>query len=111
MADVLHFDTDKALDQFLKVFWEQGYRTTTTKQLAQSASISEGSLFNSFHSKRDIYINALRRYHHKANSARLSDSIIPTSYPRGFPGLAIFWYSIMVVPVAMATSTQLLPMG
>lgn len=36
MADVLHFDTDKALDQFLKVFWEQGCRTTTTKQLAQS---------------------------------------------------------------------------
>lgn len=62
MADVIHFDVDKALDSFLTLFWTKGYRNTTTRELASSAGISEGSLFNSFSSKREIYINALRRY-------------------------------------------------
>lgn len=90
MADVLHFDTDKALDQFLKVFWEQGFRTTTTKQLAQSASISEGSLFNSFHSKRDIYINALRRHHHKSHF--LMEQM--ENAPSALTGIRNYWQAI-----------------
>jgi len=31
MADVLHFDIDQALDQFLKIFWTKGFRATTTR--------------------------------------------------------------------------------
>ena len=54
MPDKLHFDKDKALDDFLDVFWQKGYRYTTTKELARSAGISEGSLFNSFGSKKKI---------------------------------------------------------
>lgn len=62
MADVLHFDTEKALDNFLIVFWEKGYKSTTTKELARIAGISEGSLFHTFRNKRDIYIRSLKRY-------------------------------------------------
>lgn len=62
MADILHFDLDKALDDFLEVFWRRGYRYTTTKELARCAGISEGSLFNSFGSKREVYVKALKRY-------------------------------------------------
>ncbi len=65
MADVLHFDIDQVLDRFLKVFWEKGFKATTTKELARSAGISEGSLFHSFKSKRDIYIQSLKRYNDK----------------------------------------------
>lgn len=65
MADVLHFDTDKVMGMFLKVFWENGYKSTTTKELAKVAGISEGSLFNSFKSKRDIYIQSLNYYNEK----------------------------------------------
>ncbi|MBL4582802.1 MAG: TetR/AcrR family transcriptional regulator [Gammaproteobacteria bacterium] len=66
MPDVLHFDVDKALDQMLKVFWQQGFKATTTKQLAKSASLSEGSLFNTFGSKRELYIQTLQRYRENA---------------------------------------------
>jgi TetR/AcrR family transcriptional repressor of nem operon len=62
MPDVLHFDVDKALDDFLEVFWHRGYRYTSTKELARSAGISEGSLFNTFGSKREIYLAALKHY-------------------------------------------------
>lgn len=65
MANVLHFDEDSALAQFLEIFWTRGYKATTTRELAKSAGISESSLFNSFSSKRDIYIRALHRYHER----------------------------------------------
>lgn len=66
MPDVLHFDVNEALDQMLKVFWQQGFKTTTTKQLAKSANLSEGSLFNTFGSKRELYILSLQRYREHA---------------------------------------------
>lgn len=43
MADVLHFDVEEALDLFLNVFWQKGYKATTTKELAKIAGISESS--------------------------------------------------------------------
>lgn len=66
MPNTLHFDTDSVLDQFLAVFWENGFRATTTKALAKSAGISESSLFNSFENKREIYLSILRRYKEKS---------------------------------------------
>jgi len=62
MPDRLHFNVEDALDQMLNVFWQKGFKATTTKQLAKSASLSEGSLFNTFGSKRELYIQALQRY-------------------------------------------------
>jgi len=62
MADVLHFDLDKVMGLFLNVFWEKGFKSTTTKELAKAAGISEGSLFHSFKSKREIYIQSLNWY-------------------------------------------------
>ena len=66
MSNTLHFDADSVQDKFLSVFWEKGYRATTTRELARSAGISESSLFNSFNNKRDLYLGILRRYSEKS---------------------------------------------
>jgi len=70
MADVLHFDPETALDDMLKVFWQQGFKATTTRELAESAGLSEGSLFNTFGSKRDLYTTCLQRYTESAHKLR-----------------------------------------
>jgi len=62
MPDILHFEADAALDAMLQVFWRQGFKHTTTKQLAQAAGISESSLFNTFGSKRDVFQRCVERY-------------------------------------------------
>ena len=62
MPDVLHFDPERALDRMLKTFWRHGYKSTTTKKLAESAGLSESSLFNTFGSKREVFIASLERY-------------------------------------------------
>ena len=62
MPDVLHFDIDKALEAMLQVFWNKGYKSTTTKDLAKAAGLSESSLYNTFGSKRETFTRALDHY-------------------------------------------------
>ena len=87
MADVLHFDIDEVLDYFLNVFWEKGYKSTTTKELAKIAGISEGSLFHSFKSKREIYIQSLQRY--TDNGKRLVERM--EGHPSALEGIRYYW--------------------
>lgn len=90
MADILHFDFESALDKMLEVFWRQGYKTTTTKDLAQSANLSEGSLYNSFGSKREVYLLTLKRYreHHIAFLKKIDENESPLQ------GLREYWETI-----------------
>ena len=93
MADSVHFDRDEALDGFLDLFWRKGYRNSTTKELARSAGISEGSLFNSFNSKRDIYILSLQRYREKSRSMLEQME----SNPSALEGIHQYWNAVGVL--------------
>jgi AcrR family transcriptional regulator len=43
-----------------QVFAEKGYHKSTTKEIAQAASISEGTIYNYFENKRDLLIGMLQ---------------------------------------------------
>jgi TetR/AcrR family transcriptional repressor of nem operon len=90
MADILHFDFDTALGNMLEVFWRQGYKTTTTKDLAKSANLSEGSLYNSFGSKREVYLLTLNKYrqHHLSILKNIDENQSPLQ------GLREYWETI-----------------
>jgi len=62
MPDILHFDKDEALEKMMAVFWQRGFKATTTRQLANSAGLSESSLFNTFGNKQAIYERTLDLY-------------------------------------------------
>jgi TetR/AcrR family transcriptional repressor of nem operon len=70
VADVLHFDIDNALDHMLDLFWRQGFKKTTTKELAECAGLSESSLFNTFGSKKMVFLKTLDRYEIVTNRMR-----------------------------------------
>jgi TetR/AcrR family transcriptional repressor of nem operon len=90
MSNTLHFDQEIALDQFLEIFWIKGYKATTTRELARGAGISESSLFNCFHSKRDIYITSLNRYHEMSKSRRS----LMEDEKSALSGIRKYWESI-----------------
>jgi TetR/AcrR family transcriptional repressor of nem operon len=100
MPNTLHFDTDSVLDQFLAVFWENGFRATTTKALANSAGISESSLFNSFENKREIYLSILRRYKEKSLHWREQME----SEESALEGLRNYWNSLAAMAMDPAHS-------
>lgn len=56
------FDVDEALDRAKDIFWEHGYEATSMEMLLKTMGINRGSFYDTFKSKRDVMIRALRRY-------------------------------------------------
>ncbi len=46
----------------MEVFWKTGYEKTSLDDLLEGMGIQRGSFYNTFGSKREIYLRALRRY-------------------------------------------------
>jgi AcrR family transcriptional regulator len=49
------------LDAAAKVFAEKGFHRATTKEIAEAADVSEGTLYNYFDSKEDLLIGMMAR--------------------------------------------------
>lgn len=57
------FDSDKALDQAMEVFWRQGYEGTGISDLTKAMGIKNApSLYNAFGSKEQLFRMVLDRY-------------------------------------------------
>lgn len=52
---------DQILDGAALVFAEKGFARATTKEIAQAADVSEGTIYNYFDSKRDLLIGLMNR--------------------------------------------------
>lgn len=65
------FDRDEALDHALRVFWENGYASTSTDDLLAAMNIGRQSLYNAFGDKRKLYLEALERYQRNSTASHL----------------------------------------
>jgi len=62
------FDTEKALDAALMLFWRHGYEGTSLSALTRAMRISTPSLYAAFGSKETLFRKALDRYVQKPAS-------------------------------------------
>src|SRR5215468_3346187 len=56
------FDTDKALDCAMKVFWRKGYEGASLAELTKAMGINRPSLYAAFGDKEALFRKALERY-------------------------------------------------
>ena len=78
------FDPGDALDQALRVFWQQGYEGTSISDLTAAMGINRPSLYAAFGNKEELFAKALDRYS-AGQSCFLSKALAqPTS--RGVAG-------------------------
>jgi AcrR family transcriptional regulator len=56
------FEEDRALDAAMRAFWSAGYEATSTQDLCAATGLGRSSIYNTFHSKRDLFERALTRY-------------------------------------------------
>jgi AcrR family transcriptional regulator len=56
------FDTDRALDVALRLFWERGYEGTSMADLSQEMGIHPSSIYAAFGDKQDLLALAAKRY-------------------------------------------------
>jgi len=68
------FDVDDALDRAFETFWAQGYESTSMDDLLKRMGINRGSFYDTFKSKHDLYIDALKRYDREYRRADLRSS-------------------------------------
>jgi AcrR family transcriptional regulator len=56
------FDTDKALDRAMHVFWRKGYEGTSLSDLTQAMRINAPSLYAAFGNKATLFGKVIDRY-------------------------------------------------
>ena len=62
MARTLEFDPELALSKAMEYFWLHGYDAGNMRDLASFMGISKGSFYNTYGSKKDVYLAALNSY-------------------------------------------------
>lgn len=56
------FDTDKALEAAMNVFWKKGFQSTSLSDLTHAMGIQRPSLYAAFGDKDELFEATLRRY-------------------------------------------------
>ena len=56
------FDVDVALERAGEAFWSHGYETTTMRDLLSAMGIHKGSFYDTYGSKKKVYLVALDQY-------------------------------------------------
>jgi TetR/AcrR family transcriptional repressor of nem operon len=64
------FDYDSAVHQATLLFWAKGYSNTSLRALLRVMKIGEGSFYNSFKSKKNLYLTCLKHYHKQVTRRR-----------------------------------------
>jgi AcrR family transcriptional regulator len=73
------FDTDKALDEAMEVFWRHGYEGATIAELTDAMKINPPSLYAAFGSKEGLLKAALDRYSEKREGFMREVLNVPTA--------------------------------
>ncbi len=56
------YDDDLVLEKAMNVFWVHGYEATSVRLLEKEMGINQFSIYSSFKNKKNLFINALRKY-------------------------------------------------
>lgn len=71
MARKVEFNPDVAVDEATSLFWHNGYTNTALRQLLSAMGIGEGSFYNTFKSKQNLYLLCLKHYNETVGQRRL----------------------------------------
>src|SRR5262249_55079122 len=83
----LEFDYDKAIDKATWVFWRHGYSGTSLRDLLKAVGIGEGSFYNTLKSKKQLFLECLKRYNDTVGRRRAEALLSPASAKEGVRGL------------------------
>ena len=83
------FEREVALKGAMETFWKQGYEATSVSDLVEATGINRGSMYDTFGSKYDLYLEALREY--AENSTDQLSQILNSDRGSGLENLRSFF--------------------
>jgi TetR/AcrR family transcriptional regulator, transcriptional repressor for nem operon len=70
MSGKRQFDYDEAMNAATRLFWAKGYSNTPLRGLLRTMKIGESSFYNTFQSKKHLYLLCLKHYHKRLTGSR-----------------------------------------
>jgi AcrR family transcriptional regulator len=67
MSRVRQFDTEKALDAMVGVFWRKGFVSTSIRDLEDATNLTRPSLYAAFGGKNALFLEILTHYQERYN--------------------------------------------
>lgn len=83
------FDQERAVRRAMYLFWDKGYANTSLKQLLQKMDILNGSFYNTFKSKKKLFLLVLKAYEAQVLNPRMHSFF---KAPDFSSGLRAFFY-------------------
>jgi TetR/AcrR family transcriptional repressor of nem operon len=83
MARRIEFDYDRAIHRATEVFWKKGYSNASLRDLLVAMGIGEGSFYNTFKSKKHLYLECLKHYNDTVMRRRLAALLSGASAKEG----------------------------
>ncbi|MDP1521471.1 TetR/AcrR family transcriptional regulator [Porticoccus litoralis] len=77
------FDTDRALELATQQFWKVGYSATSLQDLLKVMRLSKSSLYQTFGSKQQLFIQCLNHYE-QSMASRLEQKLVESDSAVGF---------------------------
>ena len=62
MARPREFNRDQVLERAMQVFWSKGYTATSMRDLTEAMGLSKSSLYDTFGSKHDLFLESIDFY-------------------------------------------------
>lgn len=86
MARSIEFDKSQALSAAIEAIWHRGYHAVSTNDLTAEMGLAKSSLYNTFGSKREVFMAALRQYSTE-RAAHLAKSLQRQPAPKSLRAL------------------------
>ncbi|MFO8001749.1 MAG: TetR/AcrR family transcriptional regulator [Marinilabilia sp.] len=71
------YDKEQVLEKAMNVFWNHGYGTTSVRLLEKEMGINQFSIYSSFSNKKNLFIEALRKYREQVAQTRFRSLLEP----------------------------------
>lgn len=88
----IEFDYDAAIQRATRLFWKEGYSKTSLRDLLKSMQIGESSFYNTFKSKKKLYLECLKHYNETVSQRRLEALV---SKPSVKDGVRAFFATVL----------------
>ena len=75
MARKKQYIEEEVIEKAVNVFWENGYVSTSIRELEKEMGINQFSIYSSFGNKKGVFLRALSHYRNKVKEIFLADLI------------------------------------